>query len=532
LPDDLLPAPLSDYLPDPLQQRLALLAGPNALPLLRELRRGIEKESLRIDRDGELARTPHPLDAGSALTHPLITTDYSEALMEFITPVSARVEESLEQLDQIHRFTYQTLDEESLWSASMPCVMGPDAGIPVAQYGSSNSGRMKTIYRVGLGYRYGRRMQTISGIHYNFSIPELLWPVLGRNDQAGVTDAYFGLIRNFRRTVWLLVYLFGASPALCRSFVEGRPHNMQNFDDCTLYLPHATSLRMGDLGYQSNAQESLSICYNQLDTYIGTLKHAILDSHPDYERIGVNVDGEYRQLSTGLLQIENEFYSPIRPKRVARRGETALTALAHGGVEYIEVRCIDVNPYLPVGIDAELMRFLDAFLLWCLISDSPAGDAADNAENKRNLRAVVNTGRDPELMLARRGKPLAMRDWAEELMAQIAPIAQLLDRANGGELHMASVAKQRTKLDDPSLTPSAKVLADMRSQNASWGSFALQQSQQHAEYFRSRPLEAGKLSPFIDMSERSLAAQAELERNNKQPFDDYLAHYFDQYRAL
>ena len=523
---------LPDHLTDSLQQRLALLSGADALPLLRELRRGIEKESLRIDRDGELAQTPHPQDAGSALTHPLITTDYSEALMEFITPVSARVEESLEQLDQIHRFTYQTLDDESLWSASMPCVMGPDEAIPVAQYGSSNSGRMKTIYRVGLGYRYGRRMQTIAGIHYNFSIPELLWPLLGRHDQAGVTDAYFGLIRNFRRTVWLLVYLFGASPALCRSFVEGRKHNMQDFDDCTLYLPHATSLRMGDLGYQSNAQESLHICYNRLDTYIGTLKHAILDAYPDYQRIGINVDGEYRQLSAGLLQIENEFYSPIRPKRVARRGETALTALAHGGVEYIEVRCIDVNPYQPVGIDAEQMRFLDAFLLACLLNDSPAGDEADNAENKRNLRAVVNTGRDPELMLTRRGKPLAMCDWAEELMAQIAPIAELLDRANGGDLHRASVAKQIAKLGDPNLTPSAQVLADMRSQNTSWGSFALQQSQRHAEYFRSRPLEAGKLAPFIDMAERSLAAQAELERNNKPPFDDYLAHYFDQYRAL
>ncbi|MET0379318.1 MAG: glutamate--cysteine ligase, partial [Spongiibacteraceae bacterium] len=404
--------------------------------------------------------------------------------------------------------------------------------IPVAQYGSSNSGRMKTVYRVGLGHRYGRRMQTIAGIHYNFSIPELLWPILGHRDQDAVTDAYFGLIRNFRRHVWLLVYLFGASPALCSSFVEGRKHQLDNLDDCTLYLPYATSLRMGDLGYQSSAQESLSICYNQLDTYIGTLKHAILDAHPDYERIGVKVDGEYRQLSAGLLQIENEFYSTIRPKRVARRGETALTALAHGGVEYIEVRCIDINPFQPLGIDSEQIHFLDAFLVWCLLGDSPCGNDDDNAEGKRNLRAVVNEGRRPGLTLTRQGKTVSMQAWAEQILAEITPIAQLLDRAHGSDLHAHSLVQQRAKLADAARTPSAAVLVKLREQKIAWHEFALAQSQQHAAYFRQRPLTPVQLTPFVDMAERSLAGQAELERANPLAFDDYLASYFDQYRAL
>jgi glutamate--cysteine ligase len=519
-------------LSEQLKQRLESLSGAAVLPLLRELRRGIEKESLRIDRDGHLALTPHPVQSGSALTHPLITTDYSEALMEFITPVSARVATTLDQMDQVHRFVYTTLGDEVLWTASMPCVMGPDEAIPVAQYGSSNSGRMKTIYRVGLGHRYGRRMQTIAGIHYNFSIPELLWPVLGRRDQHAVTDAYFGLIRNFRRHVWLLVYLFGASPALCSSFVEGRRHTLEALDDCTLYLPYATSLRMGDLGYQSNAQESLSICYNRLETYIGTLKNAILDSYPDYERIGVKVDGDYRQLSTGLLQIENEFYSPIRPKRVARRGQTALTALAHGGVEYIEVRCIDVNPFQPLGIDADQMAFIDAFLLWCLLSDSPIGHDEDNAESKRNLRTVVNEGRRPGLALSRRGDRVTMAEWANALLDEIAPIAALLDQAHGSDHHGASLDRQRAKIANPALTPSAAVLAELQSRQISWGAFALEQSQQHAEYFRSRPLAPAQLAPFTDMAAHSLAGQVELERADQLGFDDYLAGYFDQYRAL
>lgn len=513
-------------------QRLTRLADHDTLPLLRELRRGIEKESLRIGADHQLALTPHPRRAGSALTHPLITTDYSEALLEFITPVSARVEETLDQLDQIHRFIYSVIGDEMLWTASMPCVMGPDEGIPVAQYGSSNSGRMKTIYRLGLGHRYGRRMQTIAGIHYNFSVPDLLWPALGCHDQAAITDAYFGLIRNFRRHVWLLVYLFGASPALCRSFVERRDHRLQNFDDCTLYLPHATSLRMGDLGYQSNAQENLPICYNRLDTYIDTLRHAILDSHPDYEDIGVKVNGEYRQLSTGLLQIENEFYSPIRPKRVARRGETALTALAHGGVEYIEVRCIDINPFQPLGIEATQIHFLDTFLLWCLLSDSRATDDAGNAESKRNLRLVVDRGREPGLTLERYGETTALRGWADEILDALAPIARLLDRAGGGEQHAQALDLQRAKIADAALTPSAQILAELRATGGSWSKLALTHSRRHAEYFRARPLDRAHLQPFLDMAEQSLVAQADIERADTLPFDDYLKRYFDQYRAL
>jgi glutamate--cysteine ligase len=521
-----------------LQQRLAQLSSPAVLPLLRQLRRGLEKESLRVDRDGYLAQTPHIPALGSALTHPLLTTDYSEALLEFITQVSADTDATLAQLDATHRFVYTMLPTENLWTSSMPCLLGSsDADIPVARYGESNLGRMKTIYRVGLGYRYGRRMQTIAGIHYNFSLPEALWEhyfphASGTALQAEVTDAYFGLIRNFRRHVWLLIYLFGASPALSKNFLEGKAHRLQELDDYTLYQPYGTSLRMGDFGYQSNAQEELNICYNQLDTYITTLKNGILNSHTDYERIGVKVDGEYRQLSTGLLQIENEFYSPIRPKRVARRGETALTALAHGGVEYIEVRCIDINPYMPLGIDAELMRFLDAFLLFCLLSDSPPCGDSERRELLGNSKITVNEGRKPGVTLRRDGEAIALSQWADELLDQIEHTAQLLDRAHGSTAHADSVAQQRRKIADPALTPSARILHDLRDRHLSYSQFVLEKAEQHALHFRSRELAPPLLAEFIAMAEQSLRTQLDIEANDTLPFDRYLQKYFDQYRAL
>src|SRR5262249_4070622 len=155
-------------------------------------------------------------------------------------------------------------------------------------------------------------------------------------------------------------------------FLKGKSHNLENFDEGSLYLPHATSLRMGRLGYQSDAQSALRISYNSLGAYARSLLQALTQSYPAYERIGVKVTGEYRQLSTTLLQIENEFYGTIRPKRRIQNSQRPLTALAASGVEYVEVRCLDLNPFLPVGIGEQEIRFIDAFLLHCLLRDSPA----------------------------------------------------------------------------------------------------------------------------------------------------------------
>ena len=125
------------------------------------IRRGIEKESLRTQPSGALALTPHPAPLGSALTHPHITTDFSESQLELITGVHAGVEACLEELTQVHQFVYRTLGDEMLWVGSMPCGLPTDETIPIGVYGSSNVGRAKSIYRMGLGHRYGRRMQTI-----------------------------------------------------------------------------------------------------------------------------------------------------------------------------------------------------------------------------------------------------------------------------------------------------------------------------------------------------------------------------------
>ncbi|HSY27069.1 MAG TPA: glutamate--cysteine ligase, partial [Burkholderiaceae bacterium] len=356
---------------DLLKRRLALFADDTHRPLLAKGLRGIERETLRVDMHGHLAKTPHPIALGSALTNPQITTDYSESLLEFITPAEPDIATALSELDAIHRFAYSQLADELLWSESMPCHLPDEDQIPIAWYGNSHIGMLKHVYRRGLALRYGRTMQCIAGIHYNYSLSEDLWKVLQDVEQAPgsamhfQSESYVAMIRNFHRYSWLLMYLFGASPALSTHFLRGREHQLERLSDDTLYLPYATSLRMSDLGYQNNAQAGLVPPYNTLREYMKSLSNAVRQPYPPYEELGAKRDGEWVQINTNVLQIENEFYATIRPKRVIHTGERALEALCARGVQYVEVRCMDVDPFEPMGISLQTSRFLDAFLLFC-----------------------------------------------------------------------------------------------------------------------------------------------------------------------
>jgi glutamate--cysteine ligase len=498
------------------RERLAAL--PRAV--LQTLRRGIEKESLRVRPDGTLATTGHPPALGSALKHPRITTDFSESQLELITGVHTSAEACLKELTEIHQVVFRAIGDELLWVSSMPCNLPADDAIPIGRYGSSNIGRMKTIYRTGLSHRYGRRMQTISGIHYNFSLPD------GRSD-----DEYFALIRNFRRNGWLLLYLFGASPAVCPSFVAGRDHRLERLGASTLYLPYATSLRMGRLGYQSDAQSSLAVSYNDLKSYAASLEEALTRPYPAYEAIGIRQGDEYRQLATTLLQIENEFYGTIRPKRVIRRGERPLHALRDRGVEYVEVRLMDLDPFVPIGITAGTVRFLDVFLLHCLLCDSPPDTPEERTEVVENKLRVASRGREPGLRLMREGEEVPLADWAEEVLADCAPIAEALDRANGGRSHREALAAAGAALADPALTPSARVLeAVTRDYGKSYVRFVLAQSRAHRETIMKLPLEPQVAERFAQLAEESIAEQRRLESADKVPFETFRQHYLEPIR--
>jgi glutamate--cysteine ligase len=488
--------------------------------VLKGIRRGIEKESLRVRRDGALAVTPHPAALGAALTHPSITTDFSESQLELITGVSQRAEDCVAEITRIHQAVLNGIGEDMLWCASMPCGLPADDAIPIGQYGKSNIGRAKSVYRMGLAWRYGRRMQAISGIHYNFSLP------------GPANDDYFALVRNFRRHGWLLFYLFGASPAVCSSFVEGREHRLQNLTDTTLYLPHATSLRMGRLGYQSDAQSAISASCNSLEAYCGAIEEALLQSYPPYEEIGIKgSDGEYRQLATSLIQIENEFYGKIRPKCVTRSGERPLHALRGRGVEYVEVRLMDLDPFEPVGINARTMRLLDVFLLHCLLTESPPDTPGEIAAIGRNQEKVAARGREPGLKLERGSQAVALTEWSGQILAECEPIARALDEAHGGDLHREALSAAAAALAEPDTTPSARVLEAMsREHSDSYTRFVVAQSLKHDKALRALPYPAALAAEFDSKARESHEKQKAVEAADNQPFEEWRKWYLARER--
>jgi glutamate--cysteine ligase len=514
------------------ERRLAALINSGEPQVLQGGAKGVEKESLRVTPQGRLARTPHPRQLGSALTSEHITTDYSESLIELVTPAFTHSWELLQYLLDLHQFVYRHLGEELLWATSMPCAIERDADIPLAQYGSSHVGRMKTVYRNGLGLRYGRMMQAISGVHFNYSFPLRFWEAYAALSGARahgaefVSACYFDLLRNYRRYGWLVLYLFGVSPVVCKSFLRGREMQLQDFSGGTAYLPYATSLRMSDVGYRNRNQAGLTVSVNSLEEYVRDLQRAISTPHPPYEALGVKVNGEYRQLNANILQIENEYYSFIRPKRVARSGERPTKALRRAGVEYVEVRALDVSAFDPVGVNQHKLRFLEAFLALCLLKESRPIGPSEQAALDENHLTVARRGREPGLTLMRNGQRMPMLAWARELLDSMAGLCEILDRGDVARPYTQALGAQAAKVADVALTPSARLMSEL-SGGESFFALALRMSAAHKAYFLDLyPPNEERLREFREEAEESLAAQRAIEAGDRGTFDEYLARYF------
>jgi len=516
------------------ERRLASLVNSRESGVLQYGLKGVERESLRVTPAGNIARTPHPVALGSALANDHITTDFSEALIELVTPAFAHTWELLQYLCDLHQFVYRRLGDELLWATSMPCPLAGDAAVPTAHYGSSHVGRMKSVYREGLRNRYGAMMQAISGVHFNYSFPAKFWDVYAasREQGAGATaqfrsDSYFELLRNFRRLGWIVLYLFGASPAVGSDFLDDSLAGLERLDEQTAYGPNATSLRMSDIGYRNRNQASVEVSVNSLDHYLRDLKAAVTTPHPAYEKIGLKRGDAWLQLSTSVLQIENEYYSPIRPKRVARSGESPSSALRRGGVEYIEMRALDVSAFDPVGVNQTSLRFLEAFAALCVLKTSPPIGQGEQEAIDDNFLKVARRGREPGLNLERDGRQLPLADWAHEILDGMAGICELLDQGEATRPYSAALSAQIEKLADVELTPSARMLRDLTSSREGFHGLARRVSGLHRDYLTALPLpNEGRRAEFEAEVRESLAKQARIEATQTGTFEDYLADWF------
>lgn len=498
-----------------------------------QLSRGIEKEALRIKPNGQLADSPHPKNLGSALTHSYITTDYSESLLEFITPVEQNTKKSIEQLLDLHKFSYQQHPNELLWPMSMPCFVGKEDDIQLAYYGESNIGKMKTLYREGLKYRYGSYMQVISGVHFNFSFPISFWQAWAKDKGQDcckdmISCGYLSVLRNVKRHLWVLAYLFGASPALCSSFLKDKKSNFpfEKIGKGTLYLPYATSLRMSDLGYTNKAQSSLGIRYNQLDEYIAGIKKAIKMPSADFAHIPYGKNGDYKQLNNNVLQIENEYYSPVRPKRVTLSGEKPSEALERDGIQYIEIRALDIDPFSPAGVSEDQVKFLDLFLTWCALVESPELHASDEFLNTANMQQTLLYGRKPNVKLKRDDQDISLTDWALDIFAELKIIAEIFDQDSTNKAYQLALEKQLAKINNSDLTPSAKIINQLLEQNIDNGALGMQLAKQYQAEANTRGFYQFDPEYLNQETQKSFDKQVSIEASDKLDFTDFLQAYF------
>jgi glutamate--cysteine ligase len=523
-------------------QRINVLRDQAVAQTLTGIRHGIERETLRIKPDGGLAQSSHQLSLGAALTHEFITTDFSESLLEFITPPEVSVKKTIAQLNDVHKFAVSNIGDERLWPMSMPCFIEDQDAIPIANFGTSNVGKMKTLYRVGLKNRYGSMMQAISGVHFNFSLPNEFWQqwlektstknsddVSGKVvDKDAISAAYFGLIRNYRRFCWLIPYLYGASPAICGSFIKGKKTVLpfKKLGQGTYYLPYATSLRMSDLGYTNSAQSGLNICYNQVDSYIESLRAAINQPSSAFQKFADKKDGEYQQLNANVLQIENELYSPIRPKQPTQSLEKPSEALDKRGVSYVEVRALDVNPFSAIGIEENQFYFLDVFLMYCVTRPSDLMDAQQYDETEVNLSAVVDHGRDPEIMLLNEQQPIGLSDWALQLFSDMQEVALVLDEANNTTHYSVALELEKQKILDPSLTPSAKILQKLINEQCDNGALGLALAADYKQQLIDSDYQFMDAEELAEHANLSIEKQRIIEQQDNISFDDFLSGYF------
>lgn len=502
--------------------------------LVAGMKRGIEKEGLRMQPNGYSAKSFHPAKLGSKLTHPFITTDYSENLLELITEPKDTIKDALDMLRQLHVLVHRSLENgEMMWPLSMPCMLSDDdTDIPLADYGTSNIGKLKTLYRSGLGVRYGRKMQTIAGLHYNLSIGDDLFGRWAASEQRVdlsnfKNEKYLALIRNFKRLTPLVLYLLGASPSVCGCFLAGRTHDLVPLSDkkTTYHKPNATSLRMGKLGYTNSVQEDLDIRYNDLNEYVQGLRQAIGTPFADFGKIGVDDDnGTPIQINDHILQIENEFYSPIRPKQVTKSGETPTQALQQRGIAYVEFRAIDLDPYSDIGISTATACFLEILALYCLLSPSPELLPDEEKQLACNIEAVVNHGRDTSTMINTDTGTEQLGAWIVDRLHDMQAIADGFDEYHGGNTYRTALTMMQGKATNPDFTPSAQIESDSRRLGSTWA-LGQQLAKKHQNELLSYALNSEDEVKFHNLAVQSFADQQKIERETTQDFYEFLQAY-------
>ncbi|WP_058484900.1 glutamate--cysteine ligase [Defluviitalea phaphyphila] len=452
---------------------LNLFDSDNKVNLLLDGMWGLERETHRITNTGDIALTNHPKELGDKLENPNITTDFGESQLEFITFPYNSLEKVYEELKSLHIKTEEILKDEILWSMSMPPRLPKEEDIPIAKFNNTEEGKIKEIYRRGLAIRYGKKMQMISGIHYNFSLGNKIIDYLfehfgqGKNKRQFIDEIYFCMARNFLKYRWLLIYLFGASPNFDNSF-----GSFNNQD-----LSFATSIRVSPLGYGNISRDKYYISYNSLSEHIKDVKKLLNTKNPQFTKLGIYKNGEQIQLNDNILQTEGELYSCIRFKQATNKGETPLQALQKRGIKYIEVRVLDINPFEKTGISIDQLYFMHVFMLFCLFETSEKISKEIMKKINRNHDLVSLYGRKDNLILENYdGSKINLKNWSKDIFRKIRDIAIFMDKCQKYKKYEYIINKEYEKVLNTSGILSSKIINEMHKCNETFLEFGLRRA--------------------------------------------------------
>lgn len=484
---------------------------------------GIEKESIRFNYKG-ISLVPHYKILGNALYNRYITTDFSDSQLELITPPLKSLKENISFLGNLHSYVIKNMGDELMWPFSMPFFYRSDNEIPIAYYGYSNEAEFKHIYRRGLSNRYGSIMQTISGVHINYSLSADTIKILSdsvakRRGNQVQSIIYFRMLRNVHRYSWLISYLFGSSPIVSKNFVT-KKYDFIKLDENYFYLPNATSLRMSDLGYQNTNQSSINISLNNINDYADALKKATEKKSKKFEAIRNPADGKIQQLNESFLQIEDEYYSPARPKNSNLSSQRLSSKLKELGTDYLELRNFDLNPFSSIGINEKDLEFINLFLIFCGFYESDEMTSSDISEARSNQLLVTIEGRKPNLKLIRKGDFIQMTEWANQILNEM---VKILDLSKNDSVMMK---KYFDLISDPEKTRSSRILDAVIHHKDGYFDFGTQLALENKRKYLENANDKNPLQQLLDDEKLQANVKSEESLTDSIGLDDYLKSFY------
>lgn len=401
---------------------------------------GLEKENIRVTKNGEISLKSHPKVFKE--DNPFIKRDFAESQMEMVTPICPSIDEAYNFMENLNNIASLELEDEYLWPQSNPPAL-PDCEekIKVAELKDEKAKK----YRENLVKKYGKKRQLVSGVHYNFSFRdefiEKLYKLQDRKESIREfkNDLYFKIGRNFLKYKWFLNYLTGASPVFHKSYVEKCRNSSENLNGDDFYFKGVGSLRNSRCGYRN--EEDFFVSYNSLEEYIKDIRKLINDK---------------------CIQQAKEYYSSIRFK--SKEAGDMLDNLEENGVRYIEIRLLDLDPTTKFGISKNSLYLIHLYTLFCLFKEDEKYTLEVHNECIENDNRAIKNSEESTLII--NGKETTVKEAGLKIIDEMEKIKTVaFDNTEYEEVFSRILKKSRLRFEDSNATIASRLIQGIKECN-------------------------------------------------------------------